>query len=556
MKHSGNERGKSELTIPDGNTGGQISARAPVDLVIVPLANDFDLVDAFLSEAEPPKIERMDVDRDPPVAETLAQQSAIAGPSQPSTPPDVRAATLSVADLIENNVRLEWYEAVAIAQRLCRCMAREAAVSVQQRSLEPHNVEITNRGEVRVLPGGPGSDPLVKQVGRILRALLQDVIAPAELRLLASQASFEVPVYASVDDLSLALRRYERPGEPDAVRMVFKRGLDAKFSARPSLQHLGQTRLDPSIRPQAGTETSSVPHQLWSYKGLRLVALPAVMVVSIGLTFLLMFIPRSHPPDREEIILNSEPPSTRAREHDDASPARRETAPPPSAAPAAAPQRIAARGRAVSVRPHDVEAESSVFERRPVGETTLVTAPPAPAKLTPEMIPGESPEVFSALARRDYENARAAFDRGDFDRAIAEGRRVWTMVNDREIALAAADLSAAVKELLARAFSAKLLEEEKIYTSADPGVVAPTALGRRLPAARPPGVPLQLVGRLEMLIGLGGEVESVKLHTPLNRYHERMIVSAAKAWRYRPALKNGKPVRFTLVISINLPESS
>jgi hypothetical protein len=34
-----------------------------------------------------------------------------------------------------------------------------------------------------------------------------------------------------------------------------------------------------------------------------------------------------------------------------------------------------------------------------------------------------------------------------------------------------------------------------------------------------------------------------------------MIVSAAKAWRYRPALKDGKPVRFRLVTSINLPEN-
>jgi len=62
------------------------------------------------------------------------------------------------------------------------------------------------------------------------------------------------------------------------------------------------------------------------------------------------------------------------------------------------------------------------------------------------------------------------------------------------------------------------------------------------------------VGTLEMLISREGEVETVKLHTPLNRYHERMIVSAAKAWRYRPASKDGKPVRFRLVTSINLPE--
>jgi hypothetical protein len=50
-------------------------------------------------------------------------------------------------------------------------------------------------------------------------------------------------------------------------------------------------------------------------------------------------------------------------------------------------------------------------------------------------------------------------------------------------------------------------------------------------------------------------VEFVKLHTPLNRHHERMIVSPAKAWLFRPAMKNGKPVRYRIVVRVNLPES-
>src|SRR6202030_4156151 len=91
-------------------------------------------------------------------------------------------------------------------------------------------IEITDHGEVRVLPGGTGGDPLVRQVGRVLRALLQESAAPAGLRLVASLASFEVPIYSSVDELSMALRHFERPGESDAIRAASHRGLDAKFS--------------------------------------------------------------------------------------------------------------------------------------------------------------------------------------------------------------------------------------------------------------------------------------------------------------------------------------
>ena len=58
-----------------------------------------------------------------------------------------------------------------------------------------------------------------------------------------------------------------------------------------------------------------------------------------------------------------------------------------------------------------------------------------------------------------------------------------------------------------------------------------------------------------MVIGRDGSVAFVKLHTPLNRHHERMIVSPAKAWRYRPATRSGKPVMYRILVKVNLPES-
>jgi hypothetical protein len=58
-----------------------------------------------------------------------------------------------------------------------------------------------------------------------------------------------------------------------------------------------------------------------------------------------------------------------------------------------------------------------------------------------------------------------------------------------------------------------------------------------------------------MIIDREGNVDKVKLHTPLNRYHERMVVSAAKAWRYLPATKDGRPVKCRIIVKINLPES-
>jgi len=49
-----------------------------------------------------------------------------------------------------------------------------------------------------------------------------------------------------------------------------------------------------------------------------------------------------------------------------------------------------------------------------------------------------------------------------------------------------------------------------------------------------------------------GDVEQVRLISPANRFHERMIVSAAKMWKFRPAFKDGHPVRYREKIRITL----
>ena len=50
-----------------------------------------------------------------------------------------------------------------------------------------------------------------------------------------------------------------------------------------------------------------------------------------------------------------------------------------------------------------------------------------------------------------------------------------------------------------------------------------------------------------------GEVERVKLLSPPRSVHESMILSAIKTWRFRPAMKDGQPVRYRRLIPISLP---
>jgi hypothetical protein len=160
-----------------------------------------------------------------------------------------------------------------------------------------------------------------------------------------------------------------------------------------------------------------------------------------------------------------------------------------------------------------------------------------------------------ALAFDHYNRARAALDRDDYENALLEAGRAQRLADDVSASIAPTELTDQIKQLVSRANGIRAREEARVYTVADTDVVPPLAIGRQMPSAAPPAVARANIGTLEMVISRNGEVETLRLRTPLNRFHERMIVSAAKAWRYRPALKNGKPVRFLLVSSINLPES-
>ena len=80
----------------------------------------------------------------------------------------------------------------------------------------------------------------------------------------------------------------------------------------------------------------------------------------------------------------------------------------------------------------------------------------------------------------------------------------------------------------------------------------PILVKPHLPAEPPSDVPPWEVGTLELTVGTSGTVEQVHLISPYNRYQERMLVAAAKAWLFQPATKDGRAVRFRTRIRVTL----
>ena len=87
-------------------------------------------------------------------------------------------------------------------------------------------------------------------------------------------------------------------------------------------------------------------------------------------------------------------------------------------------------------------------------------------------------------------------------------------------------------------------EAVDVFTAADSTVTPPVIVRPVLPKELPPGVPANQVGTIELVVDEQGDVLHVKLVSPANRFHERMLVSAAKMWKFRPAYKDGIPVRY------------
>ena len=94
-----------------------------------------------------------------------------------------------------------------------------------------------------------------------------------------------------------------------------------------------------------------------------------------------------------------------------------------------------------------------------------------------------------------------------------------------------------------------------VYSSSDPTVQPPVLASPQLPgrfpddgADGPPMPPMEV----DLLVNQDGAVESVKFLNPPQRFQQRMIASAMKAWHYRPAMKDGRPVRFRLRVKLPL----
>ena len=417
---------------------------------------------------------------------------------------------LSLNDLRSPAAGLDWHEAVAVGAALGTLLVEAQAHSCPR----PADVTLLPSGDLRVTGSGHADGSAAAGVAHLLGQLLEAAPHPAELRLLVEACATDARSGAAgidaVADFVSELAFFERPGRREVLSAVALRAEPAIERARrtAALDALTErTRLAAATGapPAAAVAKASEPGADdgaadWDQPdqgGAGRLIVPA----AVGLTaFLAVAYGATAWFDRPA------PPTPRAEAVEDdlpiSAPGQRAA---PSGSPASAP-----RPRPSVAPPRDRPSGAPVDEPPPGGAAT--PAAPGPAPGAP---PAPSPRTVDVLV------------------AERDGRVLPSTVAPQRPA-------------------SRAVPSGHVYQADDPQVTPAVLIRPHLPDSPPPDVPEEQVGTLEFVVTESGTVEHVHLVSPANRYQERMLVAAAKNWQFRPATRDGRPVRFRIRIRVTL----
>jgi TonB family protein len=203
--------------------------------------------------------------------------------------------------------------------------------------------------------------------------------------------------------------------------------------------------------------------------------------------------------------------------------------------------------------------------------------------------------LLPAIVHDTYDKAKGAFDRNEPQVALAEFDRVLALIDEpgvagqpnmadlrrlatgfRDLSKTAAAAAAAPPASASGASSnapapaitaspppaapaAPTTEEPPTFTSGDAGVVPPMTISRPTPVWVPRNDlerRREFRGVLDILVDERGDVISVAVGKSVHPAYDAKLAEMARTWRFRPATKDGVPVRYQTTIEIRLNPGS
>jgi hypothetical protein len=394
---------------------------------------------------------------------------------------------LTLSDILGRGVSMEWYEGVALVRGVA---SRLTEASNPAAVPELHQIEVSDAGDIYVTGGAVPDEP-VRRMGQLLQATLGHTEAPVQLRLVIVQATAPAPVFGSIREYDDALGYFERPGRNTVLQALYARAA----AAAPAASAEKAPTLD-VVAPLPTTEQPKAPRRKKANakpNALK-IAVTAGIILFIGAASA-WYATGSSFADGTEV-------SAIARQASDA------------------------------VEAAVVSGLSAVTERSGLGRLVPtgaseanVAAPSAPVEKRPRAKRASPPEEHPDVPI-------IFFDLDPVPNAGA-GRVV------------AIDSMTPLADTTGEEAQFK---EERIFSADSQGVSPPIGVRPQLPRELPANLKPEQLTRLEVVVSEAGTVDSVKLLGAPRTVHDFMFLSAAKAWLFQPALKDGNPVRYRKTI--------
>jgi hypothetical protein len=415
---------------------------------------------------------------------------------------------LSIADLRASGMGLHWFEVVALIQTLCQTIVEASGSG----DLDLTKAFLTAEGTIDLAkPPDPGK--AFPQV----RKLLNDMVPSNEF------AVAKVLPDSSIADYLNALAYYERPNRDEIVQSIYTR-----FSSRvvANTLVLPTRKIEPPPDEPAAAEEDVREKAARRGRLLQMIAVVAFLgCVAVAGVWAL-----NNPAVQSRFnayaatltslavggtvpgYSKSEPaPSSPApeAEHDDPPPTTRARAVKPADAPAATRPVTRTEGRAPSAVPATVPTPSgSPASAQPAASP--IPATPPPIATGPQRAPVFAPPQPPA-------------------------------------AQPAASAVAAVNPV-------DPVEDAQVFEASQRDVTPPQFVSPSAPPSVPEGLDPKTAPALEVLVNERGIVEGAKLCSPPRSLAESMEmmseISAAKMWRFRPAIRDGRPVKYRLIVRL------
>lgn len=181
--------------------------------------------------------------------------------------------------------------------------------------------------------------------------------------------------------------------------------------------------------------------------------------------------------------------------------------------------------------------------------------------------------MLPAVAQQRYAEAKAAFDRKQFEPAADLFAKVIELLEDADLEPVANQAPLSDLRTLAHGFRDLSVQSvvpppaplpppppeaaapppvvvaHRVYAQGEANVVPPTIVRQAMPAFPGRSMP-RGQGVVEVLIDENGAVEAAVMRTPVTTKYDKLVLAAAQTWRYQPATVDGVPVKFRKEIAI------